>query len=214
MRAPMSAVIAEIADPCEAAALSKLKLLTAPEIARFCERWLAEDMDHGSAEIAWIAAEPGLVMSDVEPVFAKVLTQLGGEPPATDDAARTAVRLYARAIADGCVPAREGMDAMVADLSLQFDDDVKPLIEGPDRDPRDGQMYAGQMLGIEGLYTWHRELIDADSGSMLFYFNELPRKAQLARFRDELRSAARRLAEHLEAAGAATPGAGVGPAAG
>ncbi|MBN1113272.1 MAG: hypothetical protein JXA53_10215 [Bacteroidales bacterium] len=42
--------------------------------------------------------------------------------------------------------------------------------------------YVGEELGLEKIYTWYRELQDFEDGSMLLYFNELPRQEQKEKF--------------------------------
>jgi hypothetical protein len=200
MRAPISSVVTELASPSEAAALFRLDLLNPWEIVRLCERWLEEDRDQGSPEVAAIACEsPGSPSPDLRRGFGKAIGQLAGAPPSIEDAARTAVRLYVRAIADGRVPPEPGMDALDEDLDFRFRDWPVRLIRSPDRPEGDETRYAGEALGLEGLFTWRRELSDAEDGDPLFYFNDLPRDAQIERFRQELRAAAGRLAEQLEA---------------
>ena len=39
--------------------------------------------------------------------------------------------------------------------------------------------YVGKELGIERMYTWYRELQDFDDGSMLLYYNELPKDSNV-----------------------------------
>jgi hypothetical protein len=200
MQANSSSIIVSEATPAEAAALSRLGRLSSSDIVRLCERWLEDDLDRGSADVAWIASESSPVMSDLASPFARALRDLAGDPPSVQEAARTVVHLYARAIADGRVPAEQGMDAL-NDIANAFSDWPVRLIHNPDRDPADTTKYAGEKLGLEHLYTWYRELQDAKDGSDLFYFNDLPRDQRLAKFDEELRAAALRLATHLEGGG-------------
>ena len=187
-----------IVTPSESAALQRLHLLTPNEMVALCDRWLAEDLDQGSADIAWVAAQHSPTESEVGPVFERAILQLVGQWPDIDQAAVTAVRLYVRAIADGAVPEIEGMDALVNDIEHQFFDRPRGLIVSPDRSPEDPTRYAGEVLGLEQLFTWYRELQDAADGDRLFYFNDLPPADQIARFKTELRQAAGRLADQLE----------------
>ncbi|WP_245986545.1 hypothetical protein [Marinoscillum furvescens] len=46
--------------------------------------------------------------------------------------------------------------------------------------------YMGHELGLEKLYTWYRELQDFNAGSMLLYYNELPRHKQKMKFEEHL----------------------------
>ena len=89
------------------------------------------------------------------------------------------------------------MDAIVYDLDRPFIDWPARLIESPDRERSDQHRYAGEKLGLESLYTWHRELQDADDQRAPHLFSDLEYDARVARYRDELRAAARRLADHL-----------------
>lgn len=42
--------------------------------------------------------------------------------------------------------------------------------------------YVGQELGLEKMCTWYRELQDFNDGSMLLYYNDLPRHEQKEKF--------------------------------
>jgi hypothetical protein len=199
MREPASTAITAIASPREAAALFQLNVLVASEIRTLCDRWLLDDLDRGSSDVAWIAAEPSAAMDEIRAPFERALRVLSGPPPSIEEAAIIAVRLYVEAIADGCVPPYEGMAAIDKDLDKQFLDAERALIGNPEISSRDAEQYVGHALGLQSLYIWYRELQDADDGSMLLYYNELPREQQLSKFQEELQMAARRLADRLRA---------------
>jgi len=194
----MSPVIIAIAGPREAAALFRLELLDSHEVVALAERWLMDELDGGSADVAWIASQSHPIMSELQQPFEQAVLALTGPLPTGDDAVRTAVRLYARAIADGSVDAQGGMDALAQDLEHKFANWPQAIIRSPDKKIGDHTNYAGSNIGAEYLYTWYRQLQDAENGSDLFYYNDLPRHLQLEKFREELRSAAARLADHLE----------------
>jgi hypothetical protein len=46
--------------------------------------------------------------------------------------------------------------------------------------------YIGEELGLERLYTWYRELQDFNDGSMLLYYNDLPKEKQKNKFEEHL----------------------------
>lgn len=103
------------------------------------------------------------------------------------------LELYLRAIIEGRVPSMVGM-AAINELYLGRGN---AELRHPNRASNDPQTYQGEELGLEHLYTWYRELQDADDGSTLFYYNELPREQQLTKFEEELVSEAKVLHRHL-----------------
>jgi hypothetical protein len=87
--------------------------------------------------------------------------------------------------------------AGMAAINELYHDRGDAELRHPNRGSDDPKPYLGQELGLEHLYTWYRELQDAEDGSALFYYNELPREQQLAKFEEELVSEATVLHCHL-----------------
>ena len=77
----------------EVAALSRLGLIDPTEIVGLCERWLLENIDRDSPDIAWIAAQTHPTESEPAAPFKTALEGLVNEEPSLEHAVRTAVRL-------------------------------------------------------------------------------------------------------------------------
>jgi hypothetical protein len=180
-------------SPAQAAALWKVGLLPPEEIGALANRWLEQGEDKGSPEIAAIALDPPSSVSAVGPAFETALAEMGVDLPNLDQPVLVTLELYLRAIIDGRVPPMTGMAA----INELYHDRGDTEFRHPNRTGDDPQTYLGEELGLEHLYTWYRELQDAEDGSTLFYYNELPREQQLAKFEEELVSEARVLHRHL-----------------
>lgn len=180
-------------NPAQAAALWKVGLLPPEEIGALASRWLEQGEDKGSPEIAAIALDPPSSVSAVGPAFEAALAEMGIDLPNLDQPVLVTLELYLRAIIDGRVPPMAGMAA----INELYHDRGDAELRHPNRASDDPQSYLGEELGLEHLYTWYRELQDAEDGSTLFYYNELPREQQLAKFEEELVSEARVLHRHL-----------------
>ena len=179
--------------PAQAAALWKVGLLPPEEIGALALRWLEQGADMGSPEVAVIALDPASSVSAVGPAFEAALAEMGVDLPNLDQPVLVTLELYLRAITEGRVPPKAGMAA----INELYDDRGDAELRHPNRDWNDPQRYLGEELGLEYLYTWYRELQDADDGSTLFYYNDLPREQQLAKFEEELVAEAKVLHRHL-----------------
>lgn len=156
-------------------------------------RWIEQGVDEGSAELASIALDPPSSLAAAGPAFETALAEMGVDLPNRDEPVLVTLELYLHAIIDGRVPPMAGM-AAIDDL---YHDRRGAELRHPSRQAESPQSYLGEELGLEHLYTWYRELQDAEAGSTLFYYNELPREQQLARFEEELVAEARILHRHL-----------------
>ena len=90
------------------------------------------------------------------------------------------------------------MKAIDIDLYARFSDHPTHIVRNPNRKKGDKEEYYGEKLGLEHLYTWYRELQDADDGSFLFYYNDFPRDQQIIKFEEELYAEARTLYHFLQ----------------
>lgn len=183
----------ELTSPRQAAALWKLGLLPPEVIGPLALRWIEQGVDEGSAELASIALDPPSSLAAAGPAFEAALAEMGVDLPNPDEPVLVTLELYLHAIIDGRVPPMAGM-AAIDDL---YHDKRGAELRHPSRQAESAQSYLGEELGLEHLYTWYRELQDAEAGSTLFYYNELPREQQLARFEEELVEEARILHRHL-----------------
>jgi hypothetical protein len=179
--------------PAQAAALWKLRLLPPQLIGILALRWLEQGVDMGSPELAVIALNPPSSVSAVGPAFEAALAEMGVDLPTSDHPVLVTLELYLRAIVEGLMPP---MAAMAAIHELYYDRGDAEL-RHPNRERNDPKAYLGEELGLEHLYTWYRELQNADDGSTLFYYNDLPREQQLAKFEEELVAEAAVLHRHL-----------------
>ena len=64
-------------------------------------------------------------------------------------------------------------------------------------DFKNGQ-FLGDGLKIEHCYTWYRELEDAEDGSMLLYYSDLPKKEAISKFREHLIEEAAKALERIQ----------------
>jgi len=82
--------------PAEAAAFFKLGELDAPQLREIALAWLDQGFD--ARDLAVLASEPDPIMSDVGPMFERVLRNLGAASPPMEDARRTAEAIMLRDI--------------------------------------------------------------------------------------------------------------------
>ncbi len=180
-------------SPAQAAALWRAGLLLPEEIGILASKWLEQGEDKDSPEIAAIALDPPNSLSAVGPAFEAALAEMSVDLPNLDQPVLVALELYLRAIIESSVPPMAGM-AAIDELYRDRDGTTRCH---PNRASDDSQTYLGDELGLEYLYTWYRELQDAEDGSTLFYYNELPREQQIAKFEEELVSEAKVLHRYL-----------------
>jgi hypothetical protein len=179
--------------PVQAAALWRLNLLRAEDIGALANSWLETGRDEGSPEVASIALNPPSSLSIAGPSFEAALAEMGVTIPSLDEPVLVTLELYLRAMIEGRLPPMVAM-AAIDDL---YENRGDARLQHPNRSGADHDKYLGQELGLEHLYTWYRELQDAEDGSTLFYYNELPKDEQLAKFEEELLSEAKILHFHL-----------------
>jgi hypothetical protein len=179
--------------PDQAAALWKLRLLPPEVIGTLALNWIEQGADMGSPELAVIALNPPSSLSAVGPSFEAALGEMGVDLPTSDQSVLMTLELYLRAIVEGLMSPMAGMEA----IHELYHDRGDAELRHPNRDGNDSQAYLGEDLGLEYLYTWYRELHDAEDGSTLFYYNDLPREQQLAKFEEELIAEADILRRHL-----------------
>ncbi len=148
--------------PIEASAFYKLKLLTSNDLVAIAENWLVQDLTSSTAAI--LAGEMNPIMSDCEPLFETSLKELVVQIPDEDSAIQIVSKIYLRKIKSGSVTPFEGMKAIDNDIYN------KVWFDGFE------QQFVGEILGLQHMYTWYRELQDAADGSMLLYYTELPKE--------------------------------------
>ena len=124
-------------------------------------------------------------MSEVGPIFESAAAELGEPIPDRKAALLEVLKFYVRQIATRAMDPYEGMARIDNDV---VDEDYFPNTE-----------YVGDGMGIERMYTWYRELQDAEDGSLLSYYTDLPRHEAVLRFQEHLVEEARQRLRQFEA---------------
>lgn len=171
-------------SPIEVAALYALGYMPSESMPKLATRWLVEGLDTPSMRL--LAGETNPIMSDVAPLFEAVLQELAIDLPNKREAALTLLEAYLRQMVSGALDPYEGMALIDSQLNQP---DIAPATK-----------YVGDGLGIERLFTWYRELQDAEDGSTLFYYTDLPVEESVVRFREHLIEEARLRLDDFEAA--------------
>jgi hypothetical protein len=165
------------ASPENAIALYVLELLPSSLLPKLAENWLIQELDSPSLRI--LAGEKNPIMSDVGPLFEKSLLELGIPKPEKSQAVLISLKYYLELISEGELAPYEGMRLI--------DNDISKIA----MDTHPNKKFVGDGLGLERVYTWYRELQDAQDGSMLFYYNDLPIEKAVGKFEEHLIEEAR-----------------------
>ena len=156
-------------------------------------QWLEQNLDEGSAELAALALDPPRDRPTCQERLQSALRELGIPIPNRDRAVFVALEFYLSSLAEGSLRPMTAMQAIDELYHIRGTAEFRHPAASADRTVR----YAGADLGLEFLYTWYRELQDAEDGSALFYFNEFPKNQQIAKFEEELIREASDLRRHL-----------------
>ncbi len=180
----------EIADPVEVAALWSLGHLAGDDIATVSLRWLEADIDRGDTDVAALAGEAHLNLSESGPAFARALRVVAGREVEGDEAVLRALRLHL-AWAQGQDDIEEAVRSILARFVGLSE---RRLVRNPRRteDQRD-QRYAEDELGLEYVYGLYHEFDD------IGHLSPSARAAAEANLRAELREAVVILHDHLSA---------------
>jgi hypothetical protein len=89
------------------------------------------------------------------------------------------LKYYLELISEGELAPYEGMRLI--------DNDISKIA----MDTHPNKKFVGDGLGLERVYTWYRELQDAQDGSMLLYYNDLPIEKAVGKFEEHLIEEAR-----------------------
>lgn len=112
---------------------------------------------------------------ELEQYFEQMLSELQIELQTKMEAANILLNFYMKLMVAEPTRAFELMTKIKNDIDDSFD--------WPQEDTN---KYLGEELGLQHLYTWYRELQDLEDGSMLLYYNELPRTEQKKKFEERL----------------------------
>jgi hypothetical protein len=184
----MEPVIAA-ASPIEIASLWHLNFLSGDDVGRVCMRWLEEGLDHGDHEVAALAGETGIAVSDVAPAFERALTRVVGRPVGQDEAILRALHLHLAVALDGDL--MEGVQQVISRFQGLSD---RRLVHNPRRsEDRPDEVFAEQELGLEYIYGGFYAFDDVQ------HLSGKKREVAEAELYRELRNAVRELKEHLTA---------------
>lgn len=188
--------------PVQAAALLEARQLTAKVIHELAHIWLESGEDQNSAELASLALNRPASLREAKASFHAALREMAVVAPAGDQMVLTVLEIYLDAIVSGQIGTMAGMAALDELLLASYDTSLKtprdPLVRHPKSSNMHGQTHLGHELGLEYMYTWYRELQDAeDRDDSTWYYNELPLDKQLDKFDEELIREAQELYYHL-----------------
>jgi hypothetical protein len=164
----------------DAAAFYKLGLLTYTKLKDYSSKWL-DHLDY-SDRLYDVHQDPSMSQS-VSPAFEHLLHEREIDIPSEEEAVRIVLKYYLRMIVQGECDAFEGMKFIDSKLYSR----IHPL--------HPGEEFAGQCLGLEHMYTWYRELQDAEDGSAIIYYTDLPKEEAVQKFKNHLQQEAKKLLE-------------------
>lgn len=164
--------------PKEAAAFYRLNLLSAGDMVGLALEWLNQGID--SVSVGQLAGEINPILSETGPLLEKSFQEQMITVPTELDAIEYTLRYVLERIVSGEIDPYDGMIFIDNHIYHKaFDNSIK-------------QDFVGQCLGIERMYTWYRELQDANDGSKLNYYTELPRSDAIIKFKEHLIDEARK----------------------
>jgi len=167
-----------------AAAKMVLGQLSSRDLVDIAMKALQEGFD--SPSLAVLAGETAPIWSEVSPLFERGLRESGVAIPSKRESIWMLLSHLLAQISSGEIDCYEGMGmidhAIRRNLPEEFED----------------TRYVGDGLGMERCYTWYRELQDAEDGSMLLYYSDLPRDEAIAKFRVNLIEEARKALERIK----------------
>ena len=188
--------------PVQAAALLEARRLTVQDIHELANHWIDTGLDENSSELIALALNTPETLLDAEHAFQIALREMAVYAPVGDLLVLTVLEVYLDAIVSGRMGSMAGMAALDEFCHANYNTSQKvpkdPIVSHPETSKATGQKYLGQELGLEYMYTWYRELQDAeDCDNSTWYFNELPLHEQLDKFDEQLIEEARKLYIHL-----------------
>jgi hypothetical protein len=162
----------------EAAAFYKLGLLDYKKLKDGSSSWM-ESLPYSDSllEVYTDSSLPNNISS----AFEALLVEHGIKMPSKDEALKILIKLYLQMIVEGKCEPYEGMKFIDTELYRRAEDSK--------------QEFVGQCLGLEHMYTWYRELQDAEDGSTLSYHTDLPKEEAVKKFKKHLQEEAKKLLE-------------------
>ncbi|MBT5954179.1 hypothetical protein HOG98_05610 [bacterium] len=160
-------------SPLEAAACYKLNLLTSKSIVKIAEEWLIDGLM--SPTVAILAGETSPIMSDVGPLFEMCLKELDVQCQGDDISTRVALKVYLKRIVNGDVTPFDGMLFIDDKIYHPKSQHSRPYYNFNNPNSSYSVKYFGEDLGLQYMYAWFTELLDADDDDMRLYYKDLPK---------------------------------------
>ena len=167
-----------------AAAKMVLGLLSSSDLVDIAVQALVDGS--GSLSLGALAGENDPNWFEASSLFERGLRESDIASPSKREATWILLMHYLSLIATGQIDCYAGM--MIIDNTIYRN--------APD-DFKNGQ-FLGDGLKIEHCYTWYRELEDAEDGSMLLYYSDLPKKEAISKFREHLIEEAAKALERIQ----------------
>lgn len=175
-----SEILTKNVTPLEAAAMYKLEILTGKDLVRIANDWLFKGFE--SITIGLLATEINPIMSEVKNMFETCLKELNIILPNEKVALNIVLKMHLSDIVSGIVSPYIGM--------ISIDNLIYNRVQD-----HESQKYVGEILGLQHMFTWYRELQDATDGlnSIQLYYNELPKSQAIYKFQEHLKEEAEKL---------------------
>ena len=162
--------------PEEANARFVLGKLSSAAIVDLANAWIEEGIYSDSLGELCTMLEP--IMSDVGPLFASAMKELGRPSPSRREAAAVVIESSLKRISDGCPNPLEEAEFLYWNVHHELSDEFRD------------KEYLGDNLGLQHVFCWLREIWDCRDGSMIHYHSDLPREQAEVKFFEHLRESA------------------------
>jgi len=170
-------MLPESMEPKEAAALYVLNKLSSDKIVELANAWILNEVFTDSLnDLCW---EKSPEMNIVGPIFEKMIEELGIEPMTRFEAANFVIEKTLTRILDNEIEPEKGACFIYNDVWGEVEQEYP------------GKKYLGDSLRLEHIFCWLREIWDCRDGSMILYYNDLPRDEAAKKFEEHLIEEAR-----------------------
>ena len=154
------------------AARFRLNLLSSEDLVSISVEALVQGSN--SSSLAQLAGESSPIMSDVSDLFLQGLKESGIIYPSQHQAIWIVLADYLQSIFDGIIDPYDGMRKIDKDIYWKYSKEISDT------------KYMGDAFRIEHCFCWYRELQDAEDGSTLFYYSDLPKSEAIKKFKEHL----------------------------
>lgn len=159
-------------SPTEAFSLYKLDLLNSQEVVTLSNYWLEQNIY--TETLCELCTIKNPIMSDINPLFLEVMKELKISEPQKVDAIEQVIKITLKHITDRNMTPERGASFLYWKINVDLSD------EFPDSE------FVGDRFGLEHIFCWLREIWDCNDGSILLYYNDLPRNEALIKFKEHL----------------------------